>query len=633
MRRAIARGQYVARTEKTERGKRYLVLVNSLPPPAQHSWVTRLREMIERADAAAAAANETAAAEPPRPGTLAEMESKYGTDKWQQIMHEAIRRERAVKAAMQAKSRREKESIAASSGINLRTLYNWIKNYKKFGLEGLVDARVRRQGPGIEGTRRRSIDPEAKAWMLALYKDRAQPSLAWCYERTVEEAKKRGWKMCSRATAYRIMAEVPRGELSYAREGEQEFMRKYMIKCQRDTESLQPYQVVMVDHHECDFYINYGGQAVRPWLTVFMDIYSRCIVGWAFSVNPNSQVLALAFRHMVLPKPDLPFAGLPLIVYCDNGKDMQSKHFGGKSKRKRRLIAVDFSEEHKGILGALGVQVINAIEYWAWSKAQVERWFGTFADRFSRYIISWCGRNKNERPRELDKQLQVWLEEGKLPTLEDINAEFSRWLVEDYLNRQHSALKMTPLAKYQTKPHARPGRVDPDRLDLFLMKADQRVVTNQGIKFNGYTYYAPELLPLVADGRKKVVVRYDPNNMGEIHVFYRGQKLCVARCRQLLAIGATSHDLAEHRREQQRHLKLVREAAYGHKKRLAEVASENRAKGPRAVSGSTDQNPGPAKVAAMLPGPAGQKKPLRRRGELLKRYVENVFSQFQTDTT
>jgi len=41
----------------------------------------------------------------------------------------------------------------------------------------------------------------------------------------------------------------------------------------------------------------------RPWLTIVIDIYSRCIMGFHLGFNdPNSEALVLALRHAILPK-------------------------------------------------------------------------------------------------------------------------------------------------------------------------------------------------------------------------------------------------------------------------------------------------------------------------------------------
>ncbi|MDI6855133.1 MAG: Mu transposase C-terminal domain-containing protein, partial [Deltaproteobacteria bacterium] len=605
-------------------GKTYLVALSSLPPPAQEKWVEARRRTIEKAREAAARAGQDDQPPEVTMATLAEIEAKYSRQDYRRKVDEALRRQAvAVEAEklLAEKVGKAVKKIADAHGLSEKTVYKWRRRYKEGGLAALMDRRVARPGPGAGETCRYSIDPKAKEFMIALYLQENQPTMGWCYDRTVIEAEKNGWRMCSRATAYRILGELREDVKVYGREGEKKFQNRLMVKCQRDTESLQPNQVVMSDHHHCDFFINYGGKAVRPWLTVFFDVFSRCPTGWVFSIQPNSEILAMGFRHAVLPKPDFPFEGLMAVLYVDNGEDYKSRHFKGIGKR----VCVDFTPETKGIVEGLGIEIIHSLAYWAWSKAQVERFFGTFADRFSRFQPGWCGRKKEERPPDLDKRLPKMLAEGKLPTIDKIEQEFVQWLKHDYLNKVHRTLKTTPLLKYQSKQPVRPGRVPAEKLEHFLLKAEKRAVTSQGIHFFNHLYYAPELQPLEG---KKVTIRYDSNRIGEIYVYYRGRRICAAQNRKLIAIGANSKDLEEHRKEQARHTRAVREIVQGYRRKLADIAKDEQAKGPRAVAGAVLDKPADGKVVELIRAPKKQAEAGRgQRGQLAREYLKRVYRE------
>lgn len=88
--------------------------------------------------------------------------------------------------------------------------------------------------------------------------------------------------------------------------------------------------IVRSDDPLCDF-------AARPWLTVAIDVYSRCILGLHIGFEPPSVVsVALCLTHAALPKnPNeefgvplaWPMHGLPKTIVVDNGKDFLSKAF------------------------------------------------------------------------------------------------------------------------------------------------------------------------------------------------------------------------------------------------------------------------------------------------------------------
>ena len=92
------------------------------------------------------------------------------------------------------------------------------------------------------------------------------------------------------------------------------------------------------DHTRADILLvdKYGELLTRPWLTIVIDTYSRCIVGINLGFDaPASQLVALALRHAILPKnysaeyhlhEEWGTYGLPQHFYTDGGKDFRSNH-------------------------------------------------------------------------------------------------------------------------------------------------------------------------------------------------------------------------------------------------------------------------------------------------------------------
>jgi putative transposase len=71
------------------------------------------------------------------------------------------------------------------------------------------------------------------------------------------------------------------------------------------------------------------GKAVRPWLTIIMDDYSRAVAGYTlFLEAPTTLPTALAFRQALWRKPQAawPVCGLPDVLYVDYGSDCTSTH-------------------------------------------------------------------------------------------------------------------------------------------------------------------------------------------------------------------------------------------------------------------------------------------------------------------
>ncbi len=63
-----------------------------------------------------------------------------------------------------------------------------------------------------------------------------------------------------------------------------------------------------------------GTRPCKPWVTLFVDCYSRLIMGWALSLRPDSAtVLAALRRGLVIDLERGPFGGVLRVLFPDNG--------------------------------------------------------------------------------------------------------------------------------------------------------------------------------------------------------------------------------------------------------------------------------------------------------------------------
>ena len=79
-----------------------------------------------------------------------------------------------------------------------------------------------------------------------------------------------------------------------------------------------------------------AGQFGRPYLTVAIDVYSRCVVGFCLTLDPPSSVsVGLCLTHAVLPKEawlaergveaSWPVLGLPAVLHVDNAPEFHGE--------------------------------------------------------------------------------------------------------------------------------------------------------------------------------------------------------------------------------------------------------------------------------------------------------------------
>ena len=80
------------------------------------------------------------------------------------------------------------------------------------------------------------------------------------------------------------------------------------------------------DHKQLDIDVRARGfdRPVRPWITLFVEAYSRVVPGWALSVQPSSASILAAFGSAVAVTPTQPWGGIPVRLRVDRGADFLS---------------------------------------------------------------------------------------------------------------------------------------------------------------------------------------------------------------------------------------------------------------------------------------------------------------------
>lgn len=578
----IALGEWQCRQEKIavgggRGGVGYLVALSSLPAPARQKYYRRHGAPEKEAASPSQTAPE---ADKPAGGGCrinpAEVKALVGEKKFNELMAEAERKAQAVKEALALPEDRQKggrmEEVAARYGADsVVTVYRWIEKYQKGGTLALM-RKLPRLGVG---TVRRSMDEDQERFGRKLYLQLTKPDAAQVYKKLKKWRERQGLSCCSQATFYRFIDDLERYEpdlACLAREGEEEYMKKFAIKATRE-EPDYVNEVWEGDHHKLDVFIKYNGRPVRAWLTIWLDVCSRVVAGFTVSVQANGQTIALATRHAALPKActgwdgpvskamtaaleglawepaelsekagdPLPFFGLPKTLYIDNGEDYKAKLKTGK-----KHDGWEYGREMRSICELLHIQALFCTKYSPWAKGHCERWFRTFTNQFTRYLPGACGSDNEDRPAGLDEKAMAQAE--ALLNLEELCRLIEMYLWE-YHNTEHSTLGMTPLEKYLCTPKVREEMPDPRAFDICLMDVERAKVTGSGIQRFGTAgrprWYKNEALDGLAG--QWVVIRYDPNRIGEILVFSvkTGDYICTAANTELLAWGASKKDLEQ----------------------------------------------------------------------------------------
>lgn len=283
-----------------------------------------------------------------------------------------------------------------------------------------------------------------------------------------------------------------------------------------------PLELVQIDHTQSDVFVvdeRSRKPIGRPWLSVAIDVATRCVVAIYLAMErPNAATVALLLTRIAMPKNqwlkslgmelEWPMHGIPQSLHLDNAAEFKSKalrtgcseygigltyrpvgrpHFGGHIERMNRTLM----DRLRGIPGATGNSV------------------------------------KGRKIRKPEKYAALSL------------AEFERWLVLEIAQRYHHSehrglMGSTPCSAWQALTGVVPIRVlpnDPTQQLRFLVQF--LPLANRTIQADGLTlFYIHYWHPIFAawrEARKKVIVRYHPEDLSRVFVSVNSKDFVEAR--------------------------------------------------------------------------------------------------------
>jgi transposase InsO family protein len=388
-----------------------------------------------------------------------------------------------------------------------------------------------------------------------------------------EHALRMGWyPLPSYQTVNRYINELNakhKNEKDLATKGIREFRRNNMIKRYRDTASLQVMELVQGDGHTFDFWCTVdrenGHQAViKPYLVAFIDTRSRCLPGWAVCEVPCSETIKQVLMHMIHPKVGSRIDGVPRYLLLDNGKEFTSKTMTGRPRTER--FSVDSATE--GFFKSIEIEADKrSLPYQGWTKAQIERFFGTLCTEFSSWFASYTGTLTGSKTEaKVKKDIKGMFKRGELPTIEEVAERFEYFLNTVYHVREHEGLRKQneespiPMDVFTTADRYYKPAPPLEHTLTMLMECEARKVTPMGIIANKRHFQHELLAPHFGQW---VNIRYNPMNPDYIFVYDKnGEKICEVSSYEGLDPIAGHDDarLKEHMMEQNRQIKRTRES-------------------------------------------------------------------------
>jgi putative transposase len=210
---------------------------------------------------------------------------------------------------------------ARDAGVPLRSVQRWLVRYRATGVAGLV--RAPRSDTG-----HRKLPAELVEVIEGLALRKPRPSVAAIHRRMCELAPQRQWTTPSYSSVYGIVRDLPPAMVTLAQEGPVAFRDRYELLYRHRAEG--PNAIWQADHTLLDILVlDANGAAVRPWLTLILDDYSRAVAGYTLFLGaPTALQTALALRQAIWRKPHAawPVCGIPDVLHVDHGSDFTSTH-------------------------------------------------------------------------------------------------------------------------------------------------------------------------------------------------------------------------------------------------------------------------------------------------------------------
>lgn len=452
--------------------------------------------------------------------------------------------------------------------LTRRTLYRKWRDWQKKGEAALADRR------GKHESHQRKLDGEIYDVFEYYYLDQSRKSVTLCMTLTELNFRQLGREdllpLPSKTTFERAVRSIPIPYVKYFRYGEKQFIGECAPYIRRMYEDLESNDIWVADNHTFDIMVAKDGSPVRVYLTAFMDVRSRKMMGWCVTDAPSSDATIYAL------KKGCEEYGVPKALYTDNGREFLFHDLGGNGFRRKRK-----NDELKlpSILDDLGIAFRTALPRNARAKG-IERAFYTVKETFSKLYESYTGGTILEKPDQLK---EVVKHPDELTAVEEFQKQVDTYIRGFYNKHPHRGTGMN--GKCPDEVFAanliEKRMIQKDKLNLMFMryakgsKGTLRVGKNGvSLKFYGQElqYWNEDLWRLHYG--QDVYVRYSPDDLSSVRVYNADKQLiCTAKLRTALSYQATKEDIRAATAENRRAVKTIR--AY---KQQKEIAAEDELK-------------------------------------------------------
>lgn len=395
------------------------------------------------------------------------------------------------------------------------TVMGWMRRYEESGrnIASLLNGNIQRK----RETRVHSEVESAMTWALdKIYLTRNQPSLQSAFDQLQIAIKVLVEKqivpadqaVVSLATFQRRKDNLDPYMVATRRYGQVAAAHKLRVTMDGTivTRAMQRYEF---DHTPLNWVVicdRTGLPLGRPTLTVVVDSYSGYVVGMYVSFNgPGLTSVIKVLKNAIRPKDDLVLAagaqyrwiayGVPDCAILDNGMEFHSHAF--------KLIAWD-----------LGIDLEYCKVRTPWLKPKVERFFASLD-----YLTLLEGRIY----KPMINVLRIDPKKDAAITLSELCKGLVLYCCDIHGRTPNSRTLELPFDRFAESIEKNPPAslpVSTSSLDMIAAMSKSMVVAQGGVEFFGLNYAGYPLKELIdsAGGKFRSVVKWDPDNMGDMFV-------------------------------------------------------------------------------------------------------------------
>jgi putative transposase len=281
--------------------------------------------------------------------------------------------------------------------------------------------------------------------------------------------------------------------------------------------SNTPLEIVQIDHTQADAFVVddiHRKPIGRPWLSVAIDVATRCVVAIYLAMErPNAATVALLLTRVAFPKAPWieslgldelawPMHGIPQSLHLDNAAEFKSKALRtGCAEYGITLTYRPVGQPHFG--------------------GHIERMNRTLMDRLRGVPGSTGNSTKGRKERKPEKHAAMTLR------------EFEQWMVLEIAQRYHHSehrglMGASPDSVWKTLTEGTAIRVlpaDVEQQKRFLIQflpLVSRTIQQDGLTLF-YIHYWHPVFAAWRVSRKKVLVRYHPDDLSRVYVSTNGK--------------------------------------------------------------------------------------------------------------